>query len=215
LTSCLDNIGPLGFKGNTTGADYYGNGNVTFDQTKAQACLNEIAAIDCTTNQVTGTQFAQLFADCFAAYSGTLSAGAPCANSIECSPGNYCLPVDGGAGDAGATGVCQPLAGVGGACGNLGNLTSGQSVCSYRGGGANGMFCDNINLDAALVNLPASEWTCQQQFPSGTSCWTNVDCASYVCHEFSSTVFQCANAGVFANASTCAEFLIADAGGGG
>jgi hypothetical protein len=194
--SCYNIEFANGFKGiNTNGANLVDGGNVTFNVAQAQRCLDLFAAADCTSNQLTSTEETQLFQSCYAAYVGTLATGSPCAGTIECAPGNFCMPVDGGVGDAGAIGLCQALAGVGQACG-------GQTVCSYRGSASNGLFCQN---------------TCQPQFTNGTNCSVNQDCVSLLCVQVGTTnSFKCGAAGDWAYPNTCASYVVpVDAGGGG
>jgi hypothetical protein len=212
---CFNSKLPNGFGGSAIGSNLLDGGHVTFNAAQAQTCLDTISAVDCAANELTSAEAVQLYQSCFAAYAGTLPAGSACAATIECAPGNYCMPVDGGAGDAGAIGSCQALAGAGGACGFLGNATQGQSACSYRGSGSNGLFCQNISGDAGITQLNSSEWTCQPQWPNGSECYANQDCTSFICHQVG-TLFQCGSAGNWANPSTCATYTITpDAGGGG
>jgi hypothetical protein len=207
-----------GYSASNTGANLLDGGHVAFNASQAQTCLNTIAAADCTANQITAAEQGQLYQSCYAAYAGTLSAGSPCAGTIECAPGNFCSPTDGGIGDAGAIGLCQPLAGDGGACGVFGAGTQGvgQTICSYRGAASDGLFCQNISGDAGSTQTDPATWTCQSQWPVGTDCYVNQDCASFICHQVgTSSVFQCANAGNWANANTCSSYAIAipDSGG--
>jgi hypothetical protein len=215
--TCYNTFLPGGYGGSTVGAQYFDAGNITFNAAAAQTCLDTLAAADCTTNQVTSTDQVTLYHSCYGAYAGILEGGSPCMGSIECTPGNYCLPVDGGVPDSGATGLCQPLAGDGGGCGFLGNSGNGQGVCSYRGSGSNGMWCQSISGDAGTTLLPSSEWTCQPQWPNGSECFGNQSCESFICHLASgSSALQCGAVGNWANSSTCATYDIpADAGGGG
>lgn len=204
----------LGFDGSNTGVSLLDGGHVTFNAAQAQACLSTIATADCSANQITSAEQAQLFQSCYAAYAGTLVAGSPCAGSIECAPGNFCSPVDGGVGDAGAVGLCQALTGLGGTCGAaLGaNATAAQSVCSYRGAAANGLFCQNISGDAGFTQTDPATWTCQQQWANGSECYVNQDCASFVCHLVGS-IGVCGTAGNWANTSTCSAYaIVPDAG---
>jgi hypothetical protein len=210
-----------GYFGSGTGSDLFDAGHVSFNATQAQDCLTAITAADCVSNQITSAEQAPLFQNCFAAYAGTLATGSPCAGTIECAPGNFCLPVDGGVGDAGAIGLCQVLAGDGGACAVLGaNATVAQTVCSYRGSASNGLFCQNIAGDAGIEQLNAAAWTCQPQWATGSECYVTQDCSSFICHEVQTDLYQCGSAGVWANSTTCSSFLIeagapSDAGGGG
>jgi len=210
--SCYNSKLAAGYNGSNTGVNIDG-GHLTFNAAQAQTCLNTIASVDCASNQVTSAEEAPLYQSCFGAYTGTLAMGSPCAATIECAQGNFCAPVDGGVGDAGATGLCQPLAGVGGACGVFGDQALGQTVCSYRGAASNGLFCQNISGDAGISQLSPSNWTCQPQWPVNSECYTNQDCASFICHQFTSG-FLCASAGNLANATTCSTYAVALPDGG-
>jgi hypothetical protein len=208
--SCYSTYLPFGFQGSSGGTDVLDGGHVAFNAAEAQKCLDTISAADCTTNQITSAAQIELYQSCFGAYAGTLGVGSPCGESIECAPGNLCGPGDGGSGT-----TCQALAGVGGDCSVLGaTLKAGQTVCSYRGSASNGLFCQNISGDAGTAQLPLSQWQCHAQWPVGSECNGNQDCASYICHQLGPGSLQCASAGNWANASTCSSFVIADAGGG-
>ncbi len=214
---CYNSFLPGGFKGSNTGANLVSRGNVAFSSAQAQLCLNDIAAADCNSNQITSAEQVQLFQSCYSAYSGTLSTGAACAGTIECAPGNYCLPADGGTvGDAGAIGYCEPLVGSGGSCAAFGNNQAlGQTICSYRGSGSDGLFCQNISGDAGTTQLSSSQWTCQPQWANGSECYANQDCSSLICHLVGSDLL-CGSAGNWINSSACSTYLLpVDAGGGG
>jgi hypothetical protein len=214
--TCFNTVSSSGFKGiNTTGTNLVDGGHIDFNLAQAQTCLKTIGSADCTSNQISSTEESLLFQNCYGAYNGTLAAGSPCAGTLECAPGNFCLPVDGGVGDAGAIGQCQPLAGAGGACGLFGAQGLGQTVCSYRGSASNGLFCQNISGDAGTTQLSPAQWTCQPQWANGSDCYANQDCTSSLCVEVgSSNAFQCGSAGDWAYPNTCALFVVpVDAGG--
>jgi hypothetical protein len=211
--ACYSGFLQFGFLGSGTGANLFDGGHVAFNGAQAQTCLNIVATADCSTNQLTSADVTQLFQSCYGAYAGTLATGSPCAGNIECAPGNFCLPVDGGVGDAGAIGLCQALAGDGGACNALGaNAVTAQSVCSYRGSATNGLACQNLSQDAGTT-LDPSAWTCQPQWVVGTDCFANQDCNSDICHSS-----KCTSAGNWASAVVCSSYVTApppDAGDGG
>jgi|HubBroStandDraft_1064217.scaffolds.fasta_scaffold23877_4 hypothetical protein len=215
--ACYNSKLAAGYNGSNTGVTAVDGGNTAFNAAQAQTCLNTIAAADCSSNQITAAEQGELYKSCFGAYAGTQEAGSPCAGSTDCAPGGFCSPVDGGLGDAGAIGLCAPLVGQGGGCGILGGQALGQTVCSYRGAASNGLFCQNIAGDAGETQLSPSAWTCQPQWAVGAECYTNQDCASFICHQVGTTAdFQCASAGNWANANTCSTYaVIVDAGGGG
>jgi hypothetical protein len=214
---CFNGVIVAGFHGNTTGAGFADAGNIMFNATSAQACLNDLASVDCVANQVTSAEETQIFRDCFAAYSGTLQAGAACQGTIECAPGNFCLPSTGATGDGGAPGQCQPLAEAGAPCGVLGsNRGLAETVCSYRGSGDNGLACRTFDPDASTgAALAPTAWTCQPQGAIGNTCWNFQDCTSSICHITPTNAVQCAPAAPWFNMSFCGQYQIVDAGGGG
>jgi hypothetical protein len=203
-TSCYTGELSAGFKGASTGVQYFDAGNIVFDPVQGQNCIDVISAIDCVSNQTTSAEQAQLFKSCYATYTGTLEAGAPCSATMECAPGTFC--------SAAAGGTCTPLVGVGGNCGALGaNLNLGQTMCSYRGSASNGLFCQNISGDAGTAALPTAQWTCQAQWEGGSECAGNQDCTTLICHQVSAGFDLCASAGNWANSTTC-TFYYVDAG---
>jgi hypothetical protein len=208
---CYQAFLPQGYQGSSAGYSLIANGNVNFDPNSAQSCLSQLAAVDCKNNQITASEITQLSQACFAAFTGTLSAGSPCFATIECTPGTFCLPTDGGAGDAGQIGTCQALAGQGGACGILGSgSVAAQSVCSYKGSGSNGLGCESVVLDAgSFTRLPLNEWTCQPQSQDGVNCGANQSCTSQICR--GSSQFTCMGTGAWALPSTC-NFYYVDGG---
>jgi hypothetical protein len=62
---------------------------VTFDPSKAQACLTAYAALTCTAGVQQGVP-----SDCIAALSGTVAKGGTCYDDIDCSAGDYCAGAD-------------------------------------------------------------------------------------------------------------------------
>jgi hypothetical protein len=195
-----------GFNGSSTGSNLLDGGHLVFNAVAAQSCLDLLQQIDCTTNQIASGVEMQSYASCFATYTGTLTAGSACANTIECAPGSFCLPVDGGVGDAGAIGVCQALAGDGGACALLGNASASQSVCSDRGSGNTGLFCQSFDPSAPTEVLDAAAWTCGPQEPIGTGCAQAVDCTSFECTPLPTR--QCATSIVAVSAAACTAFAV-------
>jgi len=98
------------------------NGNVTLDQTSAQACLAGIATLSCPI--IASKEFKTVTDNCYAAVTGKLAVASACARTIECKTGEYCS-------DAG---TCTLLA-DGGPC-----ATSEQ--CAYRAWQNPPQFCD-------------------------------------------------------------------------
>jgi hypothetical protein len=218
LASCLGQITPRGLAGSSFGTDLLGNGNVTFDPVSAQACLDTLSQLDCATNQIPSATEVAAVKSCFGAYIGKLPPNAPCNGHIECQPGNFCLPVAGGvpdAGDAGAIGICQPLVGDGGACGILGDAevyptetvaAASEAVCSYRGQGNSGLYCQYFDPSTVATIPDAAAWTCGPQEALMAGCKENADCVSLACHSS-----KCDTSLVIAPANTCISLHI-DAG---
>jgi hypothetical protein len=207
--SCIAEILPGGFNGSGTGTNLLDGGHVAFNAVAAQGCLDNLNQIDCDTNQIPGAVERGAFLSCYGAFAGTLPLGSPCAGTIECDPGSFCLPVDGGVGDAGAIGICQPLVGDGGACGNLlGSASASQSACSYRGSGNTGLQCKTFDPSAPTQSVDAAAWVCAPQDPNGIGCARAVSCSSFECP---TSTLQCAASIVAVTSSTCAS-LIVDAG---
>jgi hypothetical protein len=201
-----------------------------YDPAKAQACLADLNAIDCSANVVTTAQQKQLYADCFAAVTGSLASGATCTQAVECGAGLFCDT----AGDGGpAIGTCQPLRADGGPCGDFGDIplgtplhydyTKGEEACSYRRTGTSGLRCDNADpTTGADYDGGPAVWVCRPQFPEGGSCNLKQDCQSLLCdpgtpgYEYDppdggpvspgGTVFQCSNSMPFEYKNDCLPF---------
>jgi len=195
-----------GFNGSSTGSNLLDGGHLVFNAVAAQACLDILQQIDCTTNQIASGVEMQAYGSCFGAYSGTLAIGSPCADTIECAPGGFCLPVDGGVGDAGAIGVCQTLASDGGPCALSDNASASQSVCSDRGSGNTGLFCQSVDPSNPTQLLDAAAWTCGPQEPIGTGCAQAVACTSFECTPLPTR--QCASSIVAVSAAACTAFAV-------
>jgi len=208
FAACYADLLPSGYNGSNTGSNLLDGGHVVFNAVAAQACLGALNQIDCQTNEIPAAIQTLAYMNCFAALSGTLPAGSPCAGTIECSSGNFCLPLDGGVGDAGAIGLCQAIVGDGGACGNLlGTPSASQAACSYRGSGNTNLFCKSFDPSVPSESIDAAAWTCAPQEPVGTGCGRNVACSSFEC----TTGLQCAAALVAVTTATCTGFAL-DAG---
>jgi hypothetical protein len=193
-----------GIGGSTAGANLLDAGNIVFDPVSAQACLDILGQVDCSTNQLSSLVEAQLYKDCFGAFTGSVPAGSPCNGTIECAAGNYCLPVDGGAGDAGAIGLCKALEANGQSCGVFSTGSAAQSVCSYRGSGNTGLFCEHFDPNMPTQNLAdAAAWTCAPQEALDAGCQQNQDCLSFACHSN-----RCATSIFVAGPSTCTVFAL-------
>jgi hypothetical protein len=183
---------------------------VTVDQTKAQSCIADINAIDCTANIVTSAQWKKVLSDCVGGLVGTLGTGAACTAPVQCNSSSFCdLPLDGG-----TTGTCQPLRGVGAPCGDFGGQTVGQSdeACSYRRSGSNGQFCFNtdLNLGTPIDGGPAA-WTCQNAVGLDAGCIEDINCTTSIC-DLDINGGTCTNQSPFIYSFECTAFPL-DAGG--
>jgi hypothetical protein len=211
---CLQAALPIGYQGSNEGTSLLqadgGDSNITFNPAAASKCLQEINAIDCTTNVLTSAQQAALVTDCFAALSGTVAAGSPCQDSIECAPGTYCQPpADGGAGAA-----CASLREAGAPCGDYAGATAfaSEQACSYRGSGNTNFFCHNEDLNTGNP-LDAGTWTCMPGQPLDGGCNMDLECASKLCDPGPNfDKYQCVNSLPFAYMGACGTFAITDAG---
>lgn len=203
MEKCLSVLGGSGFRDSNLGSNLIPNGHVVFDAVKAQTCLSQLAAIDCTTDIFTTAVMGVLYPNCFGAMTGTLPTGAPCGNAIECAPGEFCDPAD--AGDASMT--CQPLRTSGQSCADFGSdFTSASTACSYRASGDTQLTCNTAPSDPAA-------WTCTPEFTAGSACELDLDCQTKMCTSVDGG-FACGSAEAVTNAATCTFFKIVDAGPG-
>jgi hypothetical protein len=203
LNNCISQYVGFGYAGSSNGELYLANGNVTFNASQAQSCLNQINAIDCAANLRTTAQERSIISACFGALVGTLEAGAPCQAAVECSSGEFCMPTDGG-----VTGVCAPLRANGQPCGDFVTAITTESVrvaesaCSYRGSGTPGLACHFGSY------VDAGAWFCTNQLGTDASCGANVDCQSMLCDPGANfSVNQCENAETFIYPFACGTFL--------
>lgn len=212
MPQCVSQVLPNGYSATLLGSTgLLDSGELTFDPVKGQACLNDIAAIDCSSNQLTSAVQKKILSDCTAAMVGTLGVGADCNVTIQCAPGEYCdLPTDGG------QGACAALQSQGGSCYfGIHSFALSEEACGFRRTGSAGLRCNNADLEAGVAN-PPSAWVCTpQQAEAGATCFFNQDCTSGLCDLGpSNNINKCANAETFIYPSACAGFIL-DAGGGG
>jgi hypothetical protein len=175
-TGCVTSLeapGVGGFWNLSAFSTALGTRNVQYDQASASACLSAVMGFTCGT--VPSTYVDQTVATCYAALRGVQDAGAPCDNSLECGPGNYCTngtPL----GDGSATGICVPLRMVTQSCRDPVNSLD----CNYRGtpsptaycmsieGGTAGECVDALGADGGCTLDPQ----CQSNVCNGTNCTT-------------------------------------------
>jgi hypothetical protein len=182
MNACAMTSAGTGFDNSSYGTFALSNGNIAFDPDAGAACLSAINSIAGTCT-VTAAIQQQIIPNCFGAFTGTLDAGASCIASMECAPGNACVPPT----DGGTIGTCAALRDAGAPCGDIGtsNYSLGSEFCSYRGSGDTGLFC--METDNTGTTLPASSWTCQPQLSLTAMglCFYDTDCVSpMVCDLF-------------------------------
>lgn len=221
---CLDLYSDLGFENSLIGSDVITLGNVTLDQTKGADCLAKINALTC---DLTGANLKAARAACFGALSGKLAANQPCRSSLECAPGNFCLPdADAGAGDGGTPviGKCAALRGSGGNC-SIVDTTGGcaggdtqcvydnsindsnlaEDACSYRGGGDTNLRCSSYD-SANDVYRSRDQWTCQATVANDTGCNSTVWCSDGICDPTANYV--CKSPAKYFTPASCNTFVM-------
>ncbi len=213
MSQCVTSYYNYGYQGSTTGADRLGSGNVLLDPAKAQSCLSQVAAVDCSANLRTSAQEKSILSACFGALTGTQQAGQGCASAIECAPGLFCTPAGASANDAGYTGICQALRGAGASCADFGvnNSNASETICSYRGSGNTGVVCHNEDLTTGVFFTDAAAWQCAPQQALEAGCNVNVDCTSALCDPgpdpFNNPLYVCTNAETFIYPFACQTFI--------
>lgn len=220
---CVDVYSDLGFENSLIGSDAITKGNVTLDQNKGAECLAKIANLTCS---LTGADLKAARAACFGALTGKLGANQPCRASLECAPGNFCLPdADAGTSDAGAgsvvIGKCAPLRGQGGNCSIVDttgscadqNCVYDQSIldsniaeeaCSYRGGGDTNLRCSSYDPGTDTYNA-RNLWTCQPTIANDQGCNSTVWCSNGICDP--TQAYQCKSPVTYFTPDSCNSFL--------
>jgi hypothetical protein len=202
-SKCVDLYSALGFESSLLGSEALTKGNVTLDQAKGADCIAKLKVLSCS---LTGTELKTARAACFGALSGKLATNQPCRASLECAPGNFCLPdLDGGAADAGpdaggstVIGKCAGLRGSGGNCSivdttgpcagdptcvyNQSVLDSNpaEEACSSRGGGDTNLHCNSWDAVGGVYRT-RDQWTCQATIANDAGCNSTVWCSDGVC----------------------------------
>lgn len=208
MNNCVTQFTGSGYQYSSFGESAIANGHILYSPEAGAACLGAINSIaGCAVDA--GLQ-PQLLTNCFAALTGTLAAGASCQASLECAPGNYCAPTDGG-----VSGICAPIHAVGQPCKDFGDPSQqnkSSEICSYRASGNTGATCQTIDSVGNFTD--AGSWTCQPQYGLGAICNIDTDCVPpMLCDLGTSTCVPDQRQLVFPG-STCPQFIL-DAGGGG
>ena len=104
-------------------------GKLTYAPQRGQACLSEIAAMDCGTLASKGSAPA----DCTSAFTGTVAVGSACfpvpiGLAQECAPGSHCVA------ETQCPGICQPDGALGTAC-SSGDQCAPPLTCGFNGSG--------------------------------------------------------------------------------
>jgi hypothetical protein len=199
--ACLQALLPGGFELSLSGyLSVLDSGLVSLDPAKAQACMNDIAAIDCTSGMITSATKLAAIKDCSSAVVGAVGPGGLCTVTPECSGEQFCnTPTDGG-----TVGTCTAVRGDGGSCTFGSPPSPGQSeeACSLRRSGDTGLRCNNQALTPNFGFLDAG-WTCVPQFGLNADCNVDQDCASGLCDPNN---FVCEQVGPLVTSLLCAEF---------
>jgi hypothetical protein len=193
----------FGFEATARGIQTANAANVSINGSVKDACIQKITnnAADCS---ITSVEVKAAITDCLGAVVGLLPAGAACTSSLECAGANACIQ------DAAGSGTCQALRAVGQSCEVLYKTGSdvfkrdnlAQDLCSKRGGGQSGLFCDAY--DPVLgVHRDESTWTCKTAHGAGGACNTDTYCSSFVCDP---ATFTCAANASFVNTNVCTAF---------
>jgi hypothetical protein len=201
-TKCRGIYDQLGFEATARGIQTASPANVSVNAVTKGACIQKI--LTQTANcDVTSAEVKAAVVDCIGAVTGKLGAGAVCTSSLECAGSSVCQL------DAAGAGTCQALHGSLQSCEVLDKSGSiakrddlSQDLCSKRGGGQSGLYCNTYDflLDAYL---PEASWTCQPERGDGLACNTDSYCSSFVCDPGTLT---CAANASFVNANVCNAF---------
>jgi hypothetical protein len=196
----------LGFEATAQGMLVADPGNVGVDPTARGACLARISdTADCS---VSSAELKSAVTDCIAALEGKVVIGGPCKASIECAGESVCEK------DAGGNGTCRALRTAGQSCQIV--YTSGsdvsardnlaQDLCSKRGGGSTGLFCDAYDHAAGAYRAEAS-WKCAPAKALGAPCNTDTYCASMLCAPGGEAAeFTCVADEPFVTSTLCTAF---------
>jgi hypothetical protein len=221
---CVDIYSDLGFENSLLGAEALTKGNVALDQAKGADCLAKISALSCS---LTGADLKATRAACYAAIIGKVAAGQPCRASMECAPGNFCLPdADAGAGDGGAgstvIGKCAALRGNGGDCSivdttadcadpqctydrSVNDSNVAEEACSYRGGGDTGLRCSSYDPGTDTYNA-RNLWKCTATVANESGCNSTVWCSDGICDP--TNAYVCKSPVNYFTPASCNSFVI-------
>jgi hypothetical protein len=181
----------------------------TYDNTKAETCVNAVAAAYADAS-ITSDEQAAIDAACALVFSGTVAKGSPCSVDADCrqADGLGCVvhaaaPVEGGS--SGPPGICQVPVSVsaGQSC------TAVDAVCAagYHCGLTSHCDADGQAGEACGLTAPcatgfqcASTGLCEAKIADGKACTTGTECAHGICLEganLCAPVFQLSSAEQF------------------
>jgi V8-like Glu-specific endopeptidase len=204
-TACRKVYDQFGFEATARGIQVANPANVSVDAVAKSGCLQKIGnTADCS---VSSAEIKAAVTDCIAAVSGIVATGGACASSLECAGTGVCVR------DVNGSGTCQPVRTANQSCevaykaGDVyqrDNLA--QDLCSKRGGGQSGLFCDAYDFGAGAYRAEGS-WTCKAALADGAACNTDPYCGSFVCAPYGEpNQFTCVANMPFVTPTLCTAF---------
>lgn len=196
----------LGFEATARDTKIASPSNIVVDGPAKTACLTKIS--DTANCSVTSAELKSAVTDCVAALVGQVPIGGTCVASIECAGQAACEKNAAGIGTCTALRTanqsCQVVYTAGSTVDLRDNLS--QELCSKRGGGGTGLFCDAY--DSATDTYRAeSTWKCAPAKANGSGCSSDQYCSSLVCAPYGDpNQFTCVAATTFVTPSVCAAF---------
>ena len=204
--ACHNVYDQLGFEATARATQIASPTNITIDAASKASCLTKISnTANCA---VTSAELKSAVTDCIAVLVGQVPTGGACVASIECAGEAVCERNVAGAG------TCQPLRTANQSCQMV--YTTGttvaardnlaQDLCSKRGGGDTGLFCDAYDFVADAYRTE-STWKCTAAKANGGACSTDQYCSSLVCAPYGDpSQFTCVANTTFITASVCSAF---------
>ena len=206
-SKCTGIYDQFGFEATARGIQTAGAFNVVVDATAKAACLAKIASntADCS---VTSGEVKAAITDCLGAITGRIGNGSACTSSLECNGNSVCEK------DAAGVGTCKALRAAGQSCEIVyktgtsvavrDNLA--QDLCSKRGGGVSGLYCDAFDFGANAYRAE-NTWTCKSAVANAGACNTDSYCSSFVCAPFGTpNQFTCVPNASFVTPAVCTAF---------
>lgn len=202
-TKCHAIYDQFGFEATARGIQTASDPNVLVDTATKDSCIQKIndETADCSVGTV---EVKTAITHCLSAVTGKLSLGGSCTSSLECAGDAVCER------NAAGAGTCKALRTAGQSCEIVDKSSGGvatrdnlaQDLCSKRGDGQSGLYCDTFDFVAGAYRTE-STWTCKAAVANGSACSTDSYCSSFVCDAASLT---CAANSPFVNANVCNAF---------